>query len=82
MPPDILWKIINLLLWVLAAIGSIGVSVFVYFHKSLMRRLDKIDEDLKPVIMEQSLQKQTLQQHSDKLQDHDIRIKELENRIR
>jgi len=59
----------------LASLITIGLSVFVFFHKSLLRRLDAIDADLKPMVTQNALTAQTLA-------DHDKRITRLENKTK
>lgn len=73
-PPDILWKIINLLSAFIGAMSGLGVTVFVFFHRSLLRRLDSIDADLKPMRTEISLNQQ-------RLDEHEKRITRIENKL-
>lgn len=78
LPPDILWKIINGLVWIVVVISGAGVSVFVFFHKQLLRRLDQIDADLKPIILRMALHGQHIDDMLKRLDDHNKRISELE----
>ena len=80
LPTDVLWKIINLLTYCIGTLLAIGLSVFVYFHKSLLRRLDSIDADLKPMRIENAVQKQINEELRSILDEHHRRISDLENR--
>ena len=80
LPPEILWKVINLLVYVLSTLISIGIGVFVFFHKSIIRRLDSIDNDLKPLVTEIALQKQLSNTIMDRLNEHERRISKLESK--
>jgi septal ring factor EnvC (AmiA/AmiB activator) len=80
LPPDILWKIINGLIWVLGVFMGLGVSIFVFFHKSILRRLDSIDNDLKPITTQIAVQKERVDSLHDRLIDHEKRISKLENK--
>ena len=80
LPPEILWKVINGLVYVLGALISIGIGVFVFFHKSILRRLDSIDNDLKPLVTDIALQKQLSNTIIERLHEHERRISKLESK--
>lgn len=80
LPPDILWKIINGLVWIVIVICGGGVSVFVFFHKQLLRRLDQIDNDLKPIVLKIALHGQHIDDMLKRLDEHGRRISELEKK--
>lgn len=80
LPPEILWKVINGLVYVLGALIGIGISVFVFFHKSILRRLDNIDNDLKPISTKIAVQEQRMDSIHERLQEHEKRISKLESK--
>jgi septal ring factor EnvC (AmiA/AmiB activator) len=80
LPPEILWKVINGLVYVLGALISIGISVFVFFHKSILRRLDSIDTDLKPIATQIAVQKERTDTLHERLNEHERRISKLEGK--
>lgn len=77
-PPEVLWKVINLMAYTIGALFTIGISVFAYFHRSLIRRLDTIDADIKPIRTEIALNEQRLNAHHDDINDLKHRVSKLE----
>lgn len=80
MSNEVLWLIIKALVGLLTIFMSIAVTVGGYLHKSLMRRLDAIDTDLKPITTKIELHQQRQDAMHERLNDHDQRIKALENK--
>lgn len=78
--PEVQQYIIELLIKAIGIMATIGLSVFVYFHKGLMRRLDNIDADLKPVGTTLAVYKEQLDSHKDRLNDHEKRLNDLETK--
>jgi hypothetical protein len=85
LPPEVLWEIIKILCGFMVALMGIGMSVFVFFHKGILRRLDSIDGDLKPIITKIAVQEQkivaqaqNMDSFHDRLNEHEKRISKLE----
>jgi hypothetical protein len=80
LPPDILWKMINGMSAIITFMFISGVSIFVFFHKQILRRLDTIDMDLKPINTKVELHSQRLEDVVKRLDEHGKRISELEKK--
>jgi hypothetical protein len=80
LPPDILWKMINGMSAIITFMFISGISIFVFFHKQILRRLDSIDMDLKPINTKVELHSQRLEDVVKRLDEHGRRISELEKK--
>lgn len=80
LPPDILWEIIHKLTIIIGGLLSIGIGVFAFFHKSILRRLDNIDNDLKPITTQIAVQKERVDTLHERLNEHEKRISKLETK--
>jgi hypothetical protein len=80
LPPEILWKMINGMSAIITFMFISGVSIFVFFHKQILRRLDTIDMDLKPINTKVELHGQRLEDVVKRLDEHGRRISELEKK--
>jgi hypothetical protein len=80
LPPEILWKMINGMSAIITFMFISGVSIFVFFHKQILRRLDTIDMDLKPINTKVELHSQRLEDVVKRLDEHGRRISELEKK--
>jgi len=78
--PEILWEIIHKLTIIIGGLISIGIGVFAFFHKSLLRRLDSIDNDLKPIATQIAVQKERVDTIHERLNEHEKRIGKLEGK--
>lgn len=69
LPTETLCRIIELLMHVVEGGLVLGLSIFIYFHKGLLRRLDDIDADLKPLMTKVALLEQRSSDHHERLVD-------------
>lgn len=79
LPIETLCKIIELLMHVVEGGLILGLSIFIYFHKGLLRRLDEIDADMKPTRTDMAVLKQRMNDFHDRVVDVEKRINDLEN---
>lgn len=63
--------VIKYLLGVIGSLLGVGGAMWVYAHKSMLKKLDKIDEHLQPMLTK-------LEVHDVKIDNHTERIKSLE----
>jgi hypothetical protein len=80
LPPEILWKMINGMSAIITFMFVSGISIFVFFHKQILRRLDTIDLDLKPINTKVELHSQRLEDVVKRLDEHGRRLSELEKK--
>jgi hypothetical protein len=80
LPPEILWKMISGMSAIITFMFVSGISIFVFFHKQILRRLDTIDLDLKPINTKVELHSQRLEDVVKRLDEHGRRISELEKK--
>ena len=80
LPPEILWKMISGLTAIITFLFVSGVSVFVFFHKQILRRLDQIELDLRPMITKIALHGQHIEDIVKRLDSHDKRISDIEKK--
>lgn len=86
--PDVLILLIKLLAWVVGSMSAIGLTVFSYYHKQLIGRLDKIDIDIKPIGAQLAVHSEQIEHlqssHAEStrwLNNHDGRIQTLERKV-
>jgi hypothetical protein len=80
LPPEILWKMISGMSAIIAFMFVSGVSVFVFFHKQILRRLDMIELDLRPINTKIALLDQHIEDILKRLENHDRRIGDIEKK--
>ena len=80
MSNEVLWLIIKLLVGVITGFLSLAVAVGGYMHKAGMRRLDAIDKDLRKLLTEFAVIRQKQDDMHARLNNHEERIKALENK--
>lgn len=80
LPPEILWKIISILGGVVVFLIGAIVSVFGYLHRQLIKDLEQIHNDLKPLLLSIALHKQKIDDILVRMDRHEDRISELEKR--
>jgi len=80
LPPEILWKIISLLIAIIVFLFTSAGGVFGFLHRQLRRELQGIHEDLKPMVTKVELHGQRLEDIVKRLDSHDSRINQLEKR--
>lgn len=80
LPPEILWKVINILVGIVTALIASGVSIFVFYGKSILGKLEKVDNDLKPLLTEIALQKQKTEMMHDRQIELERRVNKLESK--
>lgn len=82
LPPEVLINIIEVLKYVIGVMAALGVSIFGYAHRSLMKRLDAIDADVKPIRTEIALSQQRLDTHHEDITELKKRVSNLETKIK
>ena len=80
LPPEILWKIISLLIAIIVFLFTSAGGVFGFLHRQLRRELQGIHEDLKPMVTKVELHGQRLEDVVKRLDEHGRRISELEKK--
>ena len=78
LPPEILWKIISLLIGIIVFFLTAGSGVFGFLHRQLRRELQGIHQDLKPMVTKVELHSQRLEDVVKRLDEHGKRISDLE----
>lgn len=79
-PAEILWGIIKILSYCIVGLLSLGVTVFAFFHKSLLKRLDSIDANEKSRSGTEGIQAEKIESLTKGLQDHETRLRQVERK--
>lgn len=79
-PAEILWGIIKILSYCIVGLLSLGVTVFAFFHKSLLKRLDSIGANEKSNLAISSGQKERIEALIKITEDHEFRLRQVERK--
>lgn len=82
LPPEVLVKIIDTLFYILAGAAGIVGMVFAFFHKGILRQIDKVNTETRDCSTKVALLSQRSEDNTQKIAEQDKRISSLESKVK